>query len=153
MSDASTRVDPDWGPSAHLTWSELACHDAECTPYPTRFRQTRARRLAAVFEALRRACGDRPIRVLSAYRTPDHNRRVGGSRRSQHVEGRALDLAPPRGWTVAQFHDVVRWLACTDRRLGGFGYYPAWGVHIDIRPRPARGRLAVWNGRRADVRA
>ena len=68
--------------------------------------------LATVFEAIRHLpAASRPLRVLSGYRTPAHNRAVGGARHSQHVHGRAIDLAPPRGWTVEGFHAVVRAVA------------------------------------------
>ena len=131
MTVGETRVDPDWGPSAHLTWRELACHDAVRTPYPDEWRNSRALALAAVFEALRRACGARPLHVLSGYRTPDHNRAVGGTRRSQHVEGRAIDVAPPRGMTVEAFHARVRELARTNPSVGGVGSKPSGGPSGD----------------------
>ena len=44
-----------------------------------------------VFQPLRDAFGC-PIFVSSGYRSADLNRAIGGSKRSQHVEGRALDL-------------------------------------------------------------
>ena len=133
----------DAGPSTHLTWAELACHDVARTPYPARWRQSRAGQLTRVFEAIRHACGDHPLRVLSGYRTPAHNRSVGGARHSQHVQGRAIDLAPPRGLTVTGFHAVVRAVARENPRIGAIGYY-RWGVHVDIRSRRA-GRLVAWS--------
>jgi len=128
-------------PSAHLTWAELACKDG--TPYPELFKATRGLTLAGVFETIREACGNRPIRVLSAYRSPEHNRTIGGARHSQHVEGRALDLQPPSGMTVAAFYTRIRVLAETDLRIGGVGRYRTF-VHVDIRPRGQR--VAVWSG-------
>ena len=44
-----------------------------------------------VFQPLRDHFG-RPIFVSSGYRSPELNVAIGGSKRSQHVEGRALDL-------------------------------------------------------------
>ena len=44
-----------------------------------------------VFQPLRDGLGV-PIYVSSGYRSPDLNRAIGGSKRSQHMEGRALDL-------------------------------------------------------------
>lgn len=44
-----------------------------------------------VFQPLRDAFGC-PIYVSSGYRSPELNTAIGGSKRSQHVEGRALDL-------------------------------------------------------------
>lgn len=131
------------GPSPHLTWAELACHDLSRTPYPFSWRETRAPALADVFETIRAACGGLPLRVLSGYRTPEHNRRVGGARASQHVEGRALDLAPPPGWTVDRFWGVIRGLT-EETWINGLGRYPTF-VHVDVRVSP---RLVVWDGRR-----
>tara|TARA_R100000231_G_scaffold136922_1_gene112697 strand:+ start:254 stop:751 length:498 start_codon:yes stop_codon:yes gene_type:complete len=44
-----------------------------------------------IFQPLRDGLGV-PIYVSSGYRHPDLNRAIGGSTRSQHMEGRALDL-------------------------------------------------------------
>lgn len=134
------------GPSAHLSWMELACKDG--TPYPTIWRETRGRILGIEFEAFRRLCGDVPLTVASGFRTREWNRRVGGSTRSQHVEGRALDLETPRSLTLKQFHRLAHSHAMReDSRVYGIGYYP-WGVHLDIRPAV---RLAVWHGSRTDA--
>lgn len=136
------------GPSAHLSWSELACRDAARTPYPERWRETRAPALAAEFEAIRSEIGQ-PITIGSAYRTESHNRAVGGARQSQHVQGRALDLYPPPGWTAATFYELIRRRALRrDSRIYGLGRYPTF-VHIDTRPAPQSGRLTVWRGSRA----
>ena len=34
-----------------------------------------------------------PMTITSAYRDPEHNDRVGGSKSSAHVEGKAVDIA------------------------------------------------------------
>lgn len=127
------------GPSPHLAWSELACHDG--TPYPAVWRESRALALGAMFEAIRERVG-KPLRILSAYRTPEHNRRVGGARHSQHVEGRALDLKPPQGWTVARLAETCAVVSA----VTGLGVYPTF-VHVDCRP----GRRVVWRGGRLDA--
>ena len=44
-----------------------------------------------IFQPLRDHFGV-PVYVSSGYRSPDLNRAIGGSKRSQHMEGRALDL-------------------------------------------------------------
>lgn len=133
------------GPSPHLSWPELACRDRLRTPYPLDWRASRALELAAAFEALRAVVG-LPLVVLSAYRTLAHNRAEGGSPNSQHVQGRALDLQPPDGWTPLQLAAVARDIPA----ITGVGFYPEQGfVHIDVRPgrrvawRDVGGRLAV----------
>jgi hypothetical protein len=150
MDTATAAAGVSQGPSSHLSWDELACHDLSRTPYPFVWRQDRAVELADAFETIRAACGHVPLRVLSGYRTPEHNRRVGGARASQHVEGRALDLAPPKGWSVARFWGVIRGLT-EETWVNGLGRYPTF-VHVDVRKSP---RLVVWDGRRpaADLEA
>ena len=104
--------------------------------------------LAIEFERIR-AAGGRPIVIGSAYRTPAYNRRVGGARKSQHMEGRALDLYPPRGWTVTRLLEVVRAVAADPAsRIFGIGEYPTF-VHFDIRQAPSHGQLIRWHGTRA----
>ena len=130
---------PDWERvSAHLWWSELGCHDG--TPYPKGWAH-RAIVLATEFEALRAMAGHQPLRVLSAYRTPMHNAKVGGARWSQHLYGRALDLKRP------ETHDPEDWwqMAMTVARqpgsqIRGLGKYRTF-VHLDIRP---AARLVTW---------
>lgn len=130
------------GPSPHLSWDELACHDAAETPYPVEWREDRAVQLADAFEAIREQCGHRPITVLSAYRTPEHNTAVGGRPQSQHLEGRALDLRPPTGMTMGTFIGIVS-LVAERGLITGIGHYPTF-VHIDVRP----GNLQLWEGAR-----
>jgi zinc D-Ala-D-Ala carboxypeptidase len=43
-------------------------------------------------QALRDRLG-KPLIVRSAYRSPEHNRAVGGATRSKHMEGAAFDIA------------------------------------------------------------
>lgn len=135
----------DKGPSEHLSWAELACHDAQKTPYPERWREERAIPLAAAFERIRELCGF-PIAVNSGYRTFDYNWKIGGAVKSQHVEGRALDIHPV-------FHTeanlaLIRVMAGQIRAEGlitAIGHYPTF-VHIDTRPGPKKS----WSGARTE---
>jgi len=43
------------------------------------------------FTALQAAWGS-PLSVISAYRDPEHNERVGGAKNSQHIHGNAFDV-------------------------------------------------------------
>lgn len=136
------------GPSVHLSWAELACHDATHTPYPMEWRNERAIVLADEFEAIRALCG-LPLTVLSGYRTTDWNHHVGGAVNSQHIRGRAIDIRCP-GKTIEWLENRVRTRIYTPgSAIHGLGIYPTF-IHFDIRPGT---RLATWNGgrSRADV--
>lgn len=79
-------------------------------------------------QALRDRLG-KPLIVSSAYRSPAHNRAVGGAPRSKHMDGTAFDIAMAN-------HDPVAFEAAA-RAVGflGFGYYPRSGfMHIDLGP-------------------
>ena len=139
MAQAETQ-----GPSEHLSWAEMACHEG--TPYPAEWRNDRAVELARAFERIRELCGFALI-VNSGYRTPMYNRSIGATKNSQHVEGRALDLRPGviGGRKALQ---MIRGAAETARREGlirGIGVYPNF-IHIDTRP---TGKAATWIGSRA----
>jgi len=126
------------GPSTYLSWDEVGCADG--TPYPDGWRSTRGVALGEMFEAFRKECGDRPLKILSGYRTPSHNYAVGGAPESQHVQGTALDIVRPDdlsfGELVAAAFRVVEL-----GLLRGVGLYKhSTSIHLDIRP----GKLAVW---------
>lgn len=126
-------------PSKNVTWNELACKDG--TEYPKKWRGTRLTKLMHAFETIRAAFGNKPITILSAYRTPEHNKKIRGARNSQHLEGRALDLRPPSGISINEFYDVIKKFS-EDLEIGGLGKYKTF-VHIDTRVSP---RLVTWNG-------
>lgn len=89
--------------------------------------------LLTLFEAIRNGAGV-SVAVLSAWRCPRHNSRVGGSPRSQHSIGAALDLRLPPGWSfddwAAHCEKVTR---AVMRGQGGVGRYPGQRfVHVDL---------------------
>lgn len=61
-------------------------------------------------EHVRTLLGDRPISVLSGYRSPEVNKAVGGSPTSAHRTGHAVDFICPSFGTPAQ---VAAYLAKT----------------------------------------
>jgi hypothetical protein len=87
-----------------------------------------------VFQPLRDAfkC---PIYVSSGYRSADLNSAIGGSRRSQHVEGRALDLDADvyGGCTNSQIFNYIRENLEFDQLIWEFGNQdnPDW-VHVSF---------------------
>tara|TARA_R100001015_G_C4584350_1_gene140438 strand:- start:323 stop:805 length:483 start_codon:yes stop_codon:yes gene_type:complete len=74
-----------------------------------------------------------PIYVSSGYRGPELNRAIGGSRRSQHMEGRALDLDADvfGGCTNAEIFQYIRENLEFDQMVWEFGDEdnPDW-VHV-----------------------
>jgi len=79
-------------------------------------------------QSLRNRLG-KPLIVRSGYRSPSHNRAVGGPPASQHMLGTTFDIAMSN-------HDPVA-LAEAARAVGflGFRTYPRFGfMHIDLGP-------------------
>jgi uncharacterized protein YcbK (DUF882 family) len=124
----------------HFSASEFACRDG--TPYPPGWIETRLRPLCETLEVVRAAVGG-PIEILSGYRTEAYNRKIGGARLSQHVQGRAADIRMGR---ASRIHEVVLdlWREGKLPNLGGLGAYPSF-THLDVRP---VGKLVRWSGSR-----
>ncbi|PZO62751.1 MAG: peptidase M15 [Paracoccus denitrificans] len=79
-------------------------------------------------QSLRNRLG-KPLIVRSGYRSPSHNRAVGGAPASKHMQGTAFDIAMSN-------HDPVSFAEAA-RAVGflGFGTYPRSGfMHIDLGP-------------------
>ncbi len=79
-------------------------------------------------QSLRNRLG-KPLIVRSGYRSPSHNRAVGGAPASKHMLGTAFDIAMSN-------HDPVAFAEAA-RAVGflGFGTYPRSGfMHIDLGP-------------------
>lgn len=79
-------------------------------------------------ERVRALKGGRPMRLVSAYRDPDHNATIpGASPNSQHTRGRAADISTAYGLTVAEAIGV--------RAFTGIGYQPGGQLvkHLDVR--------------------
>lgn len=89
-----------------------------------------------------------PMIVTSVCRCREHNAKVGGSPRSKHLLGRAMDFHCKRLSPQAVYDAVVRaWENGELSELGGVGLYD-WGVHIDTEKAPD-GHLRTWDRRKA----
>jgi hypothetical protein len=75
--------------------------------------------------------------ITSAYRSPEYNRRVGGARNSQHVQGKACDIL----WPTADRAGRIRFLELAIQAgFNGIGTYDNF-IHVDT-----RGYKATWGG-------
>lgn len=85
-----------------------------------------------VLQAVRDYFGQ-PITITSGYRTPSHNKAVGGAASSQHVVGTAVDFKVQNvpTWAVSAFLED-----CYPTH--GIGKYSTW-VHLD-----SRGHKTYW---------
>ena len=70
-------------------------------------------------QALRDRLG-KPLIVRSAYRSPEHNRAVGGATRSKHMDGAAFDIAMTNH-DPAAFEAAAREVLADSRTMKGGG--------------------------------
>ena len=79
-----------------------------------------------------------PIRVSSGYRNPELNRAIGGSRKSQHCKGEALDL---QFWEMGEMNNkaIYDWVLESgiefDQMINEFDF--AW-IHISLKDKGNR---------------
>jgi len=84
-----------------------------------------------IFEPLRLWVGG-PIKITSMFRCPELNQAIGGSSRSQHCEGRAIDLDDTFGHkTNAQMFQYIKENLNFDQLIWEYGdeTNPDW-VHV-----------------------
>ena len=89
-------------------------------------------RLANRLQVVRDLLG-KPMLINSGYRTPAHNKAVGGSSKSYHMSGMAADIVVPGIPAIEVQRLLKNW-------TGGMGQYQHF-THLDIRPHRAR-----WHG-------
>ncbi len=95
-----------------------------------------------VFEPLRSYVGG-PIKINSFYRSPELNRAIGGSSKSQHCKGQAIDIDDTFGrMTNAEMYEFIKENLDFDQMIWEFGddKNPNW-VHISyVSPTENRNR-------------
>ena len=109
---------------------EFQCHDGVC---PEGDLLENIQELAENLQVLRDHI-KKPIRVISGYRHPEYNKKIGGAKKSQHMEARAADIKVS-GMAPAEVHATILKLI-----KGGLGKYSTF-VHYDT-----RGTAARWSG-------
>ena len=86
---------------------------------------------------------NKPIRVISGYRSPKYNRRIGGAKKSQHMVAMAADIKVT-GMSPAEVKAAIIELIKDGKMMkGGVGLYKTF-THYDV-----RGRNARWYGKGA----
>lgn len=80
--------------------------------------------------------------ISSGYRTQEYNAKVGGATNSQHLYGRAVDIAR------SSFRQSPEELMQTALQLGftGIGFYDKH-IHLDIRTDPHARGYSFWDNR------
>lgn len=82
-----------------------------------------------------------PIRISSGYRSPQLNRAIGGSSKSQHCKGQALDL---QFWKDGQMcnQEIYKWILNSnlqfDQMINEFDF--AW-IHISLKEKNNRNQV------------
>lgn len=113
---------------------EFACKDG--TPVPQEL-YANVKELAKNLQVLRDHIKE-PVYISgSGYRTPSHNKKVGGAKLSQHLQAKAADISV-KSKTPKQLAVVIEKLIAEGKmKQGGIGIYPGF-VHYDIRGTKAR---------------
>lgn len=114
--------------SANFRVYEFACQDGSDVVFV-------APALVTILQKVRTHFG-KAVTINSAYRTPTHNKKVGGAAYSQHLYGTAADIVvkgvAPK--TVAAYVEKLL------PKSGGIGIYDTF-THVDVRETKSR-----WNG-------
>ena len=99
---------------------------------PTKAHLTNMELLAEkVFEPLRKHVNG-PVKINSFYRGPELNKAIGGSSKSQHCEGRAMDIDDNYGYmSNADMFEYIKNNLSFDQMIWEFGHSdnPDW-VHV-----------------------
>ena len=124
--------------STNFQWREFFCPKAQVVPVSdlTLYHVERLERLRHEL--------DRPLRVNSGYRSPDHNAKVGGAKQSMHLEF-ATDIAP----TGDNSPEILQEIYTMAEEFGfsGLGQYDTF-IHMDCREFIGR-TPARWDNRTA----
>jgi len=82
-----------------------------------------------------------PMHIISGYRSPPYNRKIGGARKSQHMKAKAADIVV-KTIKPAELREIIIGLIKEGKiKKGGVGIYRSF-VHYDT-----RGWNARWKGK------
>jgi uncharacterized protein YcbK (DUF882 family) len=84
---------------------------------------------------------EKPMRIISGYRSPKYNTKIGGARKSQHMKAKAADIVV-KDLKPAELREIIINLIKEGKiKKGGVGIYRSF-VHYDT-----RGWNARWKGK------
>ncbi|MGR3760641.1 YcbK family protein [Roseobacteraceae bacterium NS-SX3] len=83
----------------------------------------------SAMEVLEQSVGHK-LKVTSAYRSPEHNERVGGAKHSQHTHGKAFDV-DVTGMSIEQRKELI--MQARAAGFSGVGVYEN-SLHFDVGP-------------------
>lgn len=115
--------------TAHFTMREWRCKDGTDVP---REYWPNLQRAMDKLEVLRTKLGNRPITIVSGYRTPAYNAKVDGAKQSQHMFATAADIRVS-GMAASEVYKIADKVFSD----GGVGKYSTF-THVDVRGRRAR---------------
>ena len=127
----ATKQPPSLRSNFGLTVDDLHCNDAQKTPVPNDLRQN-AERLINNLAIIWDAAGRKSIKITSAYRSPQHNKKVGGAKQSYHMKAMAVDFRI-EGMKPSQVRDLIVKLIDAGRITPGGYYCMSTFTHYDIR--------------------
>jgi len=133
--------------TAHFAVDEWESKHPLAKPYPAEWIEDRWRPLAETLEIIRGAVGVTiSVTPNGGYRSPAHNKAIGGRQFSQHMQGRAADIKAGGAVSAEKLHATIARLWANGKlpRLGGLGLYPTF-VHVDVRANAMGTKLAQWN--------
>ena len=118
----------------NFSLSEFDCKDG--TKVPEKYIKN-AQEVANNLQVLRDHLGV-PVSITgSGYRTPAHNKKVGGAKNSQHLTCSAADINA-KGITPKELAGYIEQLIASGKmKQAGIGVYPNF-IHYDIRGTKAR---------------
>ena len=85
-----------------------------------------------------------PLHITSAFRTPDYNRKCGGSPNSQHLQAKAFDITMTTKLRKIGY-DKIKEIAL-ELGFTGIGFYKTF-IHVDVRANPHPRGYSFWDHR------
>lgn len=117
----------------HFKSEEFDCHDGTKVPQEL---MPNVIMLCGALEVIRYAL-DSPLVIVSAYRHPLYNKRIGGAKNSQHLEAKAVDIISSTLTPKEVYYKIETLMNAGHIPQGGLGLYKTF-VHYDIRGSKAR---------------